>query len=71
MIEYEEFLKLVGLLTLSKTYVKELEFIEKSLRNITGELEECGHCMDATYSDYTAVELLNKLGIKVKPTNGT
>lgn len=65
-ITNNQYLQIVGLLTLSRENLKVVENITKILKVITGEKEDWGHCSDAIYEDYTADELLKKLGIEVK-----
>lgn len=60
-----EYLQLVGLLTLAEAANKKQRDILKAVMAITGETDNCGHSGDAVYGDYSADELLEKLGIKV------
>jgi hypothetical protein len=60
-----EKLQLIGLLTLAKSGNERQQDILKAVLAITGETDELGHSSDAVYSDYTADELLERLGIKV------
>lgn len=65
-ISQAEYLQLVGFLSLAKKHNEWLKNIAKGVRDIVGEKEEGGHADDAVYCDYSADEMLSKLGIKVQ-----
>lgn len=60
-----EYWQIIGLLTIAAQHNEALKEIEKSLRKVTGEESEFGHCGDAIYCDYSADELIKKLKLKV------
>ena len=60
-----EKLQLIGLLVLAKAGNERMKDILSAVMAITGEQGDMGHSSDAVYSDYTADELLEKLGITV------
>jgi hypothetical protein len=64
-ITENENMQLIGLLVLAKAGNERMKDILKAVMAITGETEDCGHSSDAVYSDYTADELMEKLGITV------
>ena len=75
-INDDQYLQVVGLLTLAKTNMKRLREIEASLfdvlRVVGADADVPGvgssdHIGDALYSDYSPTELLGKLGIRVHP----
>lgn len=68
-ITENEKLQLIGLLVLAKAGNERMRDILKSVISITGEKDDNGHSSDAIYSNYTADELLGKLGITVMPSN--
>lgn len=61
-----EYLQLIGLLTLAQANNEKQKDILKAVMTITGEVEDTGHSSDAVYMDYSADELLERLGIKVR-----
>lgn len=65
-VTQSEYLQLVGLLTLAKTYTSKLEDILKLVIKITGEKNDMGHSSDAVYSPYSVDELIKKLEITVR-----
>lgn len=66
-ISHDDFLRLLGLLTLAADYRKKLVDIERSARAITGD-KELGHTGDAVWADvHSARSLLAALGITVEP----
>jgi hypothetical protein len=67
-ITQEEYWQLVGLLTLARQHKQMVDEIEKAMRKITGEKDVYGHCGDAIWENdgvSTAVDLLERLNIKV------
>ena len=60
-----EKLQLIGLLVLAKAGNERMKDILRAVMVITGETDDGGHSSDAVYGDYTADELLEKLGIVV------
>ena len=75
-ISYDDYLRLVGLLTLARDHNRTLNDIRRSALAITGEYDDndatgeyYGHTGDAVYDDNggRADELLRKLGIAVNP----
>ena len=64
-ITENEKLQLIGLLVLAQAGNERMKDILKAVMAITGETDNCGHSSAAVYSDYTAEELLEKLGITV------
>ena len=73
-ISYDDYLRLVGLLTLAKDHNRALADIRHSALAITGEYDDIevqgeyyGHTSDAVYDDNSndANALLRKLGITV------
>lgn len=56
-----------GLLHMAHTHIKTVSGIQEALVEITGEIEEHGHCGDACYEyDTTAKDLLKKLNLEVR-----
>jgi hypothetical protein len=67
-ITKEEYLQLVGLLTLARQHKKMVDEIEEAMKQVIGEEADYGHCGDAIWENdgtYTANDLLKKLKIKV------
>lgn len=70
-ISREQFLQLEGLLTLARHHKRSLDEIARAACQITGEKPgDGGHTDDATYCEYNAETLLEKLEIKVKESDG-
>jgi len=70
-ITHDDYLRLVGLLTLARDHNRMLKEIERSAARITGETDEhsddyFGITSDAVVCDYTASDLLGRLGITVE-----
>jgi hypothetical protein len=65
-ISKNEYYQLTGLLYLAKTYNRKLVDIGEACQELTGEVDEMGHTMDAIYSDYSADDLLERLHISVQ-----
>lgn len=69
-ITENDYLRIVGLLTLARDHNDKLADIARSVAGIVGEdFEEAAiggnHSGDAVYGDYPAAELLRKLEIRV------
>lgn len=67
VISYDEYLRLVGLLTLATDHYEAMLDIQRSALKITGESEPIGYTADAVWNAETAEQLLEKLGIAVAP----
>ena len=65
IISREEYQQICGLLYLAAVKSKEMSEISKSLREITREKDDNGHCSDATYCDYSAEDLMDRLNLVV------
>lgn len=69
-ITKEKYLQIAGLLTLAQFHKNRVDECEKIMSLMIEEGEDCGHCGDAIWSDYTADILLEKLNIKVDYQDG-
>jgi hypothetical protein len=67
-ITRNEYLQLVGLLTVAKRHTAMLREIIPAVREIIGEQDDRGHSEDAVWGDYSPEELLEKMEITVEPT---
>ena len=65
-ISKDDYYKVIGLLVIGKDYVKKSEDVIVALRNLLKDEDDSGHCSDALYCDYTADELLERLGITIE-----
>lgn len=72
-ITRDDYLRLVGLLTLARDHNRVLRDIEHSVAGLVGAEDDSsggssyyGHASDAVYSDYTADEMLGRLEITVE-----
>jgi hypothetical protein len=72
-ISQDDYLRLVGLLTLAADHRKALEDIERSARAITGEQDDYGQTADVVWggTKYTAARLLDVLDITVEQPSTT
>lgn len=64
-ISQNEYLQLIGLLTLAKSHVDTQNQIAAAVAELIGQEGDRGHAQDAVWSPYTADELLEKMEIKV------
>lgn len=68
-IKKEDYLKLVGLLTIAEAHYLAFSFIEKTIANLLGEKKELGgygHISDMLWcGEFDADSLLEKMDIKV------
>lgn len=71
IISHDDYVRLVGLLTLASDYRQRLTAIERSLAALVGEAEG-GHASDAVWGGYdlTADQLLGLVGLTVAPQEG-
>lgn len=70
-ISRNDYLRLVGLLTLASSHNRALQQIEKAAIEITGEFETGGHSGDEIWGfDQDADALLSRLGITVEDGDG-
>lgn len=68
-MSYDDYLRLVGLLTLAADHRKSMEAIERSAMALVGETETGGHVGDAVWGNaHDAASLVCVLGITVDPT---
>ena len=66
-ITYDDYLRLLGLLTLAKDYNAKLDDILRAAEVITGEKPEFGgHTSDAVYGETSMSDLLKRLNITVE-----
>jgi hypothetical protein len=70
-LSYEDYLKLLGLLTLARGHNKALADITRAVVEITGEMSDSAtgvsHSSEAVVCDYEAHDLLRRLGLSVAP----
>lgn len=66
-ISYDDYLRLLGLLTLAADHRRALEAITRSAGAITLEGNLAGHTDEAVWSGLSVDELLERLGITVAP----
>ena len=65
-ITKNEYLQLVGLQTLSESYLEKLDDLEKTAYEITGELDKYSYTTDMIFNDRDIDDVLKQLGIEVK-----
>lgn len=58
--------KLLGLMVLAERHDKALQEILEAVKELVGDDEDCGHSMDAVYSDQNVDDLMSRLKITVK-----
>ena len=65
-ITKNEYLQLVGLQTLSESYLEKLDDLEKTAYEITGELDKYSYTTDMIFNDRDIDDVLKQLGIEVR-----
>lgn len=68
-LTFNEYLQLTGLLTLAVQHNSQLRQIARAVVLLTGDREE-GQACDGVYSDYTADEILVRLGMTFDAPEG-
>jgi hypothetical protein len=74
LVSKDEYICLVGLLTLASYHQHQIRDIERSMASLLevqgDEFGYYGHVSDSLYEDYDAMELLKKLGISIDMPHG-
>lgn len=67
VISYDDYLRLLGLLTIAADHRRALEAITRSAAAITAEDGLAGHADEAVWNGLSVDDLLKRLGIVVAP----